>query len=68
MSGYAFALGPCLVCRRPFTFNPRRVPSCENEPICEPCIHFVNQEREKRGLPPWPVPEDAYQPLPEHEL
>lgn len=27
MSGYVQVLGPCLVCREPFTYNPVKVPS-----------------------------------------
>ena len=38
MTGYVTGYGDCIVCARPFTFNPVRVPSItvngEREPIC----------------------------------
>lgn len=33
MTGQAFALGPCLVCGQPFTFDPETVPSVPIDPV-----------------------------------
>ncbi len=56
-----FLTATCFGCGRLFTCNPNTVPSYENQPICESCIARVNVEREKNGLPLWPVPDDAYE-------
>jgi hypothetical protein len=72
-------LGPCFVCRRPFTFNPHRVPSYDpslddpvqapgRRPICESCIVAVNARRKARGLDEWPVFPDSYEPISSSEL
>jgi hypothetical protein len=68
MSGYATLVAPCFVCGRPFTSNPLRVPSYQNNPICKPCIELVNQKRIEAGKEPWPIPEDAYEACREGEL
>lgn len=62
MMGYMMLVGPCFCCHRMFTCNPKKVPSFKNEPICRPCIEYVNKERAARGLPQWPVFEGAYEP------
>lgn len=59
------AIGPCVVCKRNFTFNPERVPSVRvkgvREPVCESCLRQANVERKKRGMAPFPEPHpDAY--------
>ena len=37
--GYVTAMSPCIGCKRVFSYNPMRVPSCSAvtavEPICE---------------------------------
>ena len=58
------AMGSCLLCRRPFMFNPQAVPSLHGDPICEPCITVTNARRLEAGLEPFPIRPDAYQPLP----
>jgi hypothetical protein len=58
--GYISVFGGCAVCGRVFVFSPVHVPSVHGEPICESCIALVNAERERRGLPLWPVHPDAY--------
>jgi hypothetical protein len=74
MSGYAFAIGPCIACRQPFTYNPLRVPSSRaltghREPICRTCFERINAKRQSLGYPPFPDPlPGAYEPLPEEEL
>jgi len=68
MSGYVHMIGPCFGCKKPFAFNPRRVPSYKGEPICLGCITLVNERRKTAGLPLWPVFEDAYEPMPEEAL
>jgi hypothetical protein len=70
--GYAVCMGPCIGCRRPFGFNPLRVPSVviegERRPICRACVERVNPQRLANGLPPIvPLP-DAYEPVDESEL
>jgi len=71
--GYAFAMSPCLVCGRPFAYNPITVPSFfvegVREPICEPCFRAVNAERERRGVARFPEPAaDAWVACEESEL
>ena len=70
--GCPAAYGDCIVCGLPFTFNPVRVPSItvngEREPICRPCIPFVNALRRKAGMDECvPLP-DAYEACEEGEL
>ena len=64
MAGYAFAMGACLRCGQPFTFNPVRVPSIrvngQREPLCRACVDALNAERVKLGLERWVIPDDAY--------
>lgn len=71
--GYAIMLQPCFACRRPFGFNPNKVPSVRDgngirQPVCEACIRRANMERKKKGIPEFPIPEDAYSPIDEMEL
>ena len=66
--GYAIVMGPCLCCKRPFAFNPRRVPSHEGEPICRECMGEINREKAEAGMRPFVIPVDAYEPLPEGAL
>jgi hypothetical protein len=66
--GFVTAFSPCFSCGRPFSYNPRKVPSFEGEPICGSCMDRVNEKREEMGLVPHPIQPDAYEPLPEEEL
>jgi len=72
MSGFVMCMGPCLVCKNLFSFNPHRVPSYrvkgEREPICESCMKRINEQRQERGQDPFPINPDAYEALPEEEL
>ena len=72
MSGYAIAHGLCVNCNGVFSFNPHAVPSIRvrgvREPVCQPCMNKANTERVAKGLEPFPVREDAYEPIPEDEL
>ena len=73
MSGYAIAMGTCIVCKAVFSFNPVRVPSTiaitgVREPICAGCIQLVNAGRRKNGLPEWPIYPDSYDAVSESEL
>jgi hypothetical protein len=73
MSGYVFCLGNCIACRRPFTFNPHKVPSTSaftgtREPVCQGCMNIINANRKKLDLPPFAIEPDAYEPLPERDL
>jgi hypothetical protein len=58
-------MAPCFGCRKVFASNPHRVPSYKSEPICASCIVIVNARRKAAGLPLWPVPADAYEPVEE---
>jgi hypothetical protein len=69
--GYYFALGHCIACGQPFTFNPDRVPSLVvngvREPVCKSCVDRVNPIRKAKGLPEIvPLP-GAYAPGPEDD-
>jgi hypothetical protein len=71
--GYAIVYGECIGCRRFFSFNPIRVPSCSaitgsREPICQACVDRVNPVRVKNGLEPIVPADDAYGPCDESEL
>ena len=71
--GYVTAMSPCIGCRRVFSYNPLRVPSCsavtgKREPICQDCVDRVNPMRIKNGLPPIMVLPGAYDAAPEDEL
>jgi hypothetical protein len=53
--GYVTAMSPCIGCKRIFTYNPMRVPSCsaitgKREPICADCVERINPMRKKNGL------------------
>jgi hypothetical protein len=70
--GYAFCTSPCFGCRRPFNYNPVRVPSVtvhgSREPICQACVDRVNPQRIANGLAPIvPLP-GAYDACDESEL
>lgn len=59
------AIGPCICCGRPFSFNPEKVPSTRaitgtREPVCRSCMDALNAKREAAGLPPFPILPDAY--------
>jgi hypothetical protein len=71
--GYVFAMGACIVCKRPFTFNPVRVPSTSiitgtREPVCRPCMDWINAKRAALGLAAFPILPDAYEPCSESDL
>lgn len=71
--GYAICTGPCICCKRIFSYNPHRVPSSsaitgKREAICLECVHQINVKRINNGLPPIVVAADAYEPIDEQEL
>jgi len=70
--GFAIMMGNCINCGQQFSFNPHKVPSVringKREPVCRQCIEAANPERIKRGLPPFEIHPDAYEPIPEEEL
>lgn len=68
MSGYAFVFSPCLVCRVPFGYNPRWVPSLKGEPVCRGCMDLANAQRKELGLEPHPIHPEAYEPIAVEEL
>ena len=73
MTGFVFAMGPCLLCQRVFQFNPHFVPSSSaitgsREPVCRSCMDLGNEARVLRGLAPHPIHPEAYEALPEDML
>ena len=66
--GYAFCFGVCGICNRDFAFNPKYVPSKKGTPFCKDCMDLVNQKREEKGLEPFTIHPQAYEPLAEEEL
>ena len=72
MSGFVWATGTCFGCRKPFNFNPHKVPSHRHEgtrePVCGDCMALVNANRKERGLEPFPIDPEAYNAMPEGEL
>lgn len=67
MSGSMFAMGPCICCKRIFSFNPHLVPSTraftgQSEAVCADCMAAANRQRAARGLPPHPILPGAYEP------
>lgn len=70
--GYVMATQACFGCKRPFMFNPHRVPSIRIEgirqPVCRECVERVNPLRVKNGFEPIIPHPDAYEPMDEHEL
>jgi len=73
-SGWVYCHAYCFGCGKFMSFNPRRVPSIRPkpdmppEPVCQDCIARVNPTRIANGLEPIVPFDDAYDPLPEHEL
>lgn len=70
--GYIQAFSACVGCRRPFFYNPNRVPSITidgvREPICASCVARVNPRRIANGLDPIvPLP-GAYDAADETEI
>ena len=74
MSGYVFAMAPCIGCKAPFSFNPHKVPSMRvtpdspREPVCETCFDAINAARKARDLPLFTRHPDAYEVMEESEL
>ncbi len=66
MTGYMIAMGACIGCKQPFSFNPDHVPSIRingnREPICANCVDRVNPIRRRNGLEPIVPHADAYGP------
>ena len=73
-NGYVFAMAPCIGCKKPFSFNPHRVPSIrvtpesQREPVCENCFDAINAARKARGLDQFTRHPDAYEVMEESEL
>lgn len=70
--GYVFATGGCIGCGNVFTFNPVHVPSIRvngvREPVCQSCVNKINQLRTEKGLEPFTIMSDAYEPTDERNL
>lgn len=71
--GYAVMVANCWVCRKLFSFNPRRVPSIRDEdgvfqPVCRECVEMANRIRVVKELKPFIIPDDAYSPCDECEI
>lgn len=61
------AMGYCICCNHPFSFNPLKVPSTsaitgQREPVCEACMTIINEKRLANGLPLHFIHPDAYKP------
>lgn len=65
MTGYMSIIANCFLCNRVFSSNPHKVPSVDNQPICESCMVRVQEARKRQGMPPFPVPDGAYEPAEE---
>jgi hypothetical protein len=73
MPGFVMAYGTCISCKRPFSFNPMKVPSTSaitgtREPVCRSCMDAANAKRVAGGLPPHPIDPEAYEAAPEDEV
>jgi DNA-directed RNA polymerase subunit RPC12/RpoP len=70
--GFVTGFGYCANCGKPFSFNPKYVPSIringEKEPVCRYCVERVNPIRKEKGIPEFKIHPEAYQPLDEKEL
>jgi hypothetical protein len=71
VSGYMWAIGECVNCRRRFSFNPDRVPAIRmrngrpdaagvRAPVCSTCYATWNARRIAAGLPAIPALPGAY--------
>lgn len=64
LDGRVFTVGPCVVCRTSFTFDPELVPVVvmvgDRHPICQSCVELANPIRRENGVPPITVPDGAY--------
>ncbi len=73
---YTMLATTCAMCGRPFTCNFAKVPSVRVDgtarAVCkqcvEQCVEDTNHERLKRGLKPFTIPHNAYEPCSEEEL
>ena len=78
--GWAYIIGTCFGCKKPFSFHPHRVPAIRvnsrgeqdpngsREPICQTCVDAVNPMRVKNGLVPIQILPGAYEPCNAQEL
>jgi hypothetical protein len=70
--GYVMATGQCLLCSRPFMFNPVKVPSFRvngvKQPMCSLCMEQVNLKRKLMNVEEFVIPPDAYEACDEDEL
>jgi len=57
---YMSVIAPCFLCGVVFASNPSKVPSVDNQPICESCMERVQEARKRQGMRPFPVPPGAY--------
>lgn len=70
--GYVLCMGACFACKKPFSFNPNKVPSIRvdgmKREVCESCIRLANPRRKANGLDEIVIRDGAYEPMPEEEL
>lgn len=64
---YMLAVGRCICCDAPFSFNPDLVPSTSaitgsKEPVCRSCMAAINAKRAAAGLEPFAILPGAYDP------
>jgi hypothetical protein len=64
---WRIAYSPCICCGIFFSYNPDRVPSTraitgDREPVCETCMHRINERRRASGAEPFAILPGAYEP------
>jgi hypothetical protein len=69
---YALAWSPCAVCKKPFGYNPKRVPSITikgiKQGICKECIEMANEVFREKNEPEFQIHPDAYGAIKTEEL
>lgn len=52
----------CEICEEPFTRRVGYIPRYDGREACLRCFKGINKHRQRGGLPPVPIPWDAYPP------
>lgn len=69
--GYMSVWSNCIVCKQLFPYNPFEVPSLRvdgvKEPVCGGCMETINKLRVKKGVEPFHVSKEAYEPVHEND-
>lgn len=59
---YTIATSSCFGCKNIFTFNPKFVPSINNQAICKNCIETANKVRKENKMDELKIHPEAYKP------